>query len=85
MNFLINCVFPPVDVQLDPRTANPWLVLSQDGRQVWDGDSEQNVADTPERFDTAPCVLALRVTKRIRLGVLCLFVALCEKRAIVVT
>ncbi|XP_030578641.1 E3 ubiquitin-protein ligase TRIM39-like [Archocentrus centrarchus] len=49
-----------VDVQLDPRTANPWLVLSEDGRQVWDGNAEQKVADTPERFDTAPCVLALR-------------------------
>uniref|UniRef100_A0AAX7VLF5 E3 ubiquitin-protein ligase TRIM39-like n=2 Tax=Astatotilapia calliptera TaxID=8154 RepID=A0AAX7VLF5_ASTCA len=48
------------DVQLDPRTANPWLVLSEDGRQVWDGEAEQNVADIPERFDTAPCVLALK-------------------------
>ncbi|XP_041840964.1 E3 ubiquitin-protein ligase TRIM39 isoform X2 [Melanotaenia boesemani] len=49
-----------VDIQLDPRTANPWLVLSEDGRQVQDGDVEQNLPDTPERFDTAPCVLALR-------------------------
>ncbi|XP_039997240.1 E3 ubiquitin-protein ligase TRIM39-like isoform X2 [Xiphias gladius] len=47
-----------VDVHLDPRTANPWLVLSEDGRQVWDGDVEQNQSDIPERFDTAPCVLA---------------------------
>ncbi|CAB1424574.1 unnamed protein product [Pleuronectes platessa] len=46
------------DVHLDPRTANTWLVLSQDGRQVWDGDVEQNLVDIPERFDTAPCVLA---------------------------
>ncbi|XP_026155144.1 E3 ubiquitin-protein ligase TRIM21-like isoform X2 [Mastacembelus armatus] len=44
----------------DPRTANPWLVLSEDGRQVWDGDAEQNLVDIPERFDTAPCVLATR-------------------------
>lgn len=51
----------PVDVHLDPRTANPWLLLSEDGRQVRDGDNEQNLPDTPERFDTAPCVLALRV------------------------
>ncbi|KAK1890108.1 Protein fantom [Dissostichus eleginoides] len=49
-----------VDVLLDPRTANPWLLLSEDGRQIWDGDVEQNLEDTPERFDTAPCVLATR-------------------------
>ncbi|XP_036969276.1 E3 ubiquitin-protein ligase TRIM39-like [Acanthopagrus latus] len=48
------------DVHLDPRTANRWLVLSEDGRQVWDGDMEQNLVDTPERFDTAPCVLGTR-------------------------
>nr|XP_046236804.1 E3 ubiquitin-protein ligase TRIM39 [Scatophagus argus] len=48
------------DVHLDPRTANPWLVLSEDGRQVWDGDVEQDLTDIPERFDTAPCVLGTR-------------------------
>ncbi|KAF1380480.1 hypothetical protein PFLUV_G00164170 [Perca fluviatilis] len=48
------------DVHLDPRTANPWLVLSEDGRQIWDGDVEQNLVDIPERYDTAPCVLATR-------------------------
>ncbi|XP_068455762.1 E3 ubiquitin-protein ligase TRIM39-like [Clinocottus analis] len=48
------------DVHLDPHTANPWLVLSQDGRQICDGEVEQNLLDTPERFDTAPCVLATR-------------------------
>lgn len=61
----INCVCLQVDVDLDPRTANPWLVLSQDGRQVWDGDVEQSLVDTPERFDTAPCVLATRVNKHV--------------------
>lgn len=59
----ITCVCLPVDVHLDPRTANPWLVLSEDGRQVWDGDVEQNQSDIPERFDTAPCVLATQVNK----------------------
>lgn len=49
------------DVRLDPRTANPWLFLSEDGRQVRDGDVEQRVEDVPERFDKAPCVLALTV------------------------
>ncbi|KAM9424146.1 E3 ubiquitin-protein ligase TRIM39-like [Pholidichthys leucotaenia] len=48
------------DVQLDPRTANPWLVLSEDGRRVQDGDAEQSLADLPERFDRAPCVLGSR-------------------------
>ncbi|KAF7657121.1 hypothetical protein LDENG_00032030 [Lucifuga dentata] len=49
-----------VDVRLDPRTANPWLLLSEDGRQVWDGDIEQDLLDLPERFDMAPCVLATK-------------------------
>ncbi|XP_051285387.1 E3 ubiquitin-protein ligase TRIM39-like [Dicentrarchus labrax] len=49
-----------VDVHLDPRTANPWLVLSEDGRQVFDGDVEQDLVDIAERFDTAPCVLATK-------------------------
>ncbi|KAM3857786.1 E3 ubiquitin-protein ligase TRIM39-like [Diretmus argenteus] len=48
------------DVHLDPGTANPWLVLSDDGRRVWDGDVEQNLPDSPDRFDTAPCVLAAK-------------------------
>ncbi len=59
----INFVCLPADVHLDPRTANPWLLVSEDGRQVWDGDAEQNLVDIPERFDTAPCVLATRVNK----------------------
>lgn len=62
----LNCF--SVDIHLDPRTANPWLFLSQDGKQVQDGDVEQRVADLPERFDTAPCVLATRV------NVMCLYV-----------
>ncbi|XP_028330410.1 E3 ubiquitin-protein ligase TRIM39-like isoform X2 [Gouania willdenowi] len=47
------------EVYLDSRTANSWLVLSEDGRQVQDGNVEQNLPDLPERFDTAPCVLGL--------------------------
>ncbi|XP_034020652.1 E3 ubiquitin-protein ligase TRIM39-like [Thalassophryne amazonica] len=47
-----------VDIHLDPRTANPWLVLSEDLQQVSDGEVEQKLLDLVERFDTAPCVLA---------------------------
>lgn len=51
-----------VDVYLDPKTANPWLTVSPDGRRVQDGEVEQDLPDASERFDTAPCALALRVT-----------------------
>ncbi|XP_077074119.1 E3 ubiquitin-protein ligase TRIM39-like [Siphateles boraxobius] len=47
-----------VDVTLDPDTANPYLILSDDGKQVSDGGSEQNVPENPKRFDESVCVLA---------------------------
>uniref|UniRef100_A0A3B3SRR7 Uncharacterized protein n=1 Tax=Paramormyrops kingsleyae TaxID=1676925 RepID=A0A3B3SRR7_9TELE len=47
----------PLNVTLDPKTANAWLVMSVDGKQVKDGNSQQHLPDTPERFDTAPIVL----------------------------
>uniref|UniRef100_A0A8C0H6Z5 Butyrophilin subfamily 1 member A1 n=1 Tax=Chelonoidis abingdonii TaxID=106734 RepID=A0A8C0H6Z5_CHEAB len=47
----------PVDVTLDPDTANPELVLSEDGKRVRDGDKRQDLPDKPERFDFYPCVL----------------------------
>ncbi|KAK3545956.1 hypothetical protein QTP70_016983, partial [Hemibagrus guttatus] len=46
-----------VNVTLDPDTANPQLILSADGKQVTDGDTRQILPDTPQRFDTCPCVL----------------------------
>ncbi|XP_051515269.1 E3 ubiquitin-protein ligase TRIM39-like [Myxocyprinus asiaticus] len=46
-----------VDVTLDPDTAHPNLILSDDGKQVTCGDIKQILPDKPERFDTCVCVL----------------------------
>ncbi|XP_030055788.1 E3 ubiquitin-protein ligase TRIM39-like isoform X1 [Microcaecilia unicolor] len=45
------------NVTLDPETAHPNLVLSQDRKSVRSGNRRQNVPDTPQRFDIDPCVL----------------------------
>ncbi|XP_044198404.1 E3 ubiquitin-protein ligase TRIM21-like [Thunnus albacares] len=39
-----------VDVTLDPDTANPHLILSDDGKQVNHGNVKKNLPDNPERF-----------------------------------
>ncbi|KAL7875499.1 hypothetical protein AOLI_G00104620 [Acnodon oligacanthus] len=46
-----------MDVTLDPDSANPFLLLSDDGKQLRLGDERQNLPDKPERFDPCPCVL----------------------------
>ncbi|XP_062293025.1 E3 ubiquitin-protein ligase TRIM39-like isoform X2 [Scomber scombrus] len=46
-----------VDVTLDPDTANIWLILSDDGKQVNCGDVRKNLPDNPERFSPSLCVL----------------------------
>ncbi|XP_034068686.1 E3 ubiquitin-protein ligase TRIM21-like [Gymnodraco acuticeps] len=47
-----------VEVTLDPDTAQPKLILSDDGKQVKGGDVKKNLPDNPKRFDTSSNVLA---------------------------
>ncbi|XP_056596867.1 E3 ubiquitin-protein ligase TRIM21-like [Triplophysa dalaica] len=46
-----------VDVTLDPDTANPYLILSDDEKHVRTGDISHKLPDNPKRFDTCPIVL----------------------------
>ncbi|XP_039470174.1 E3 ubiquitin-protein ligase TRIM21-like [Oreochromis aureus] len=39
-----------VDVTLDPDTASPVLILSDDGKQVYHSDVKKKLPDNPERF-----------------------------------
>uniref|UniRef100_A0A493TFU9 B30.2/SPRY domain-containing protein n=1 Tax=Anas platyrhynchos platyrhynchos TaxID=8840 RepID=A0A493TFU9_ANAPP len=48
---------PAGKVTLDPRTAHPLLVLSQDKSSVRWQSKWQQVPSAPERFDTSCCVL----------------------------
>ncbi|XP_037623870.1 zinc finger protein RFP-like [Sebastes umbrosus] len=47
-----------VDLTLDPDTAHPALILSDDGKQVNCGDVWKNLPDNPERFNTGASLLA---------------------------
>uniref|UniRef100_A0A8D0AEB6 B30.2/SPRY domain-containing protein n=1 Tax=Sander lucioperca TaxID=283035 RepID=A0A8D0AEB6_SANLU len=46
-----------VDVTLDPDTAHPNLILSDDGKQVNHGDVRKNLPENPERFSKCVSVL----------------------------
>ncbi|XP_078138023.1 E3 ubiquitin-protein ligase TRIM21-like [Centroberyx gerrardi] len=46
-----------VDVTLDPDTASPSLILSDDGKQVNHGHVKKNLPDNPERFSYRTRVL----------------------------
>uniref|UniRef100_A0A3Q3EB05 Bloodthirsty-related gene family, member 2 n=1 Tax=Labrus bergylta TaxID=56723 RepID=A0A3Q3EB05_9LABR len=50
--------FHAVNLTLDPDTANPSLIVSEDGKEVKCGDRKRNVPDKPERFDHVLNVLA---------------------------
>ncbi len=46
-----------VDATLDPDTAHPYLILSDDGKQERHGDIEHELPNNPERFDNCVSVL----------------------------
>ncbi|XP_067441757.1 E3 ubiquitin-protein ligase TRIM39-like [Thunnus thynnus] len=46
-----------VDVTLDPDTAHPYLILSDDEKQVNHRDVKKNLPNNPKRFSLCPCVL----------------------------
>ncbi|KAK0132963.1 E3 ubiquitin-protein ligase TRIM39 [Merluccius polli] len=46
-----------VDVTLDPDTAHPQLILSEDGKQVHHGGVEKNLTDNRKRFTSGLSVL----------------------------
>uniref|UniRef100_A0A3Q3EAZ0 B30.2/SPRY domain-containing protein n=1 Tax=Labrus bergylta TaxID=56723 RepID=A0A3Q3EAZ0_9LABR len=56
---VISNVLLTVDVRLDPATAHQHLILSDDGKEVIDGEEDQRVPDSPERFDVFGSVLGL--------------------------
>ncbi|XP_072331407.1 zinc-binding protein A33-like [Scyliorhinus torazame] len=47
----------PASLTLNPKTANPWLILSSDLTSVKMGEQRQVLQDRPERFDRCACVL----------------------------
>ncbi|XP_038125937.1 E3 ubiquitin-protein ligase TRIM21-like [Cyprinodon tularosa] len=55
-----------VDVTLDPDTAHPYLILSDDGKQVKHGDVRKNLPDNRERFSSSVNVLGRQSFSSVR-------------------
>ncbi|KAJ8790437.1 hypothetical protein J1605_004410 [Eschrichtius robustus] len=53
-------LFQAADVILDPNTANPILLVSDDQRSLQRAGERQNLPDNPERFDWHYCVLGCK-------------------------
>uniref|UniRef100_A0A8C3FDF5 Uncharacterized protein n=1 Tax=Chrysemys picta bellii TaxID=8478 RepID=A0A8C3FDF5_CHRPI len=53
----LTLILSPVDVTLDPNTAHPNLVLSEDQKTVTYDDRRQDQPENPERFTTYPTAL----------------------------
>ncbi|XP_069902870.1 butyrophilin subfamily 3 member A3 isoform X2 [Globicephala melas] len=53
-------LFQAADVILDPNTANPILLVSDDQRSLQRADKRQNLPDNPKRFDWHYCVLGCK-------------------------
>ncbi|KAM9408777.1 E3 ubiquitin-protein ligase TRIM39-like isoform 1-T2 [Pholidichthys leucotaenia] len=47
-----------VDVNLDPDTANPYIDVSKNGKQVSRSDERKNLPDNPKRFLSVVCVFS---------------------------
>lgn len=48
-----------VDVTFDPDTAYPELLLSDNGKKVWNAGKSQNIPENPKRFDYCSCILGM--------------------------
>uniref|UniRef100_W5M270 B30.2/SPRY domain-containing protein n=1 Tax=Lepisosteus oculatus TaxID=7918 RepID=W5M270_LEPOC len=57
-----------VIMTLDEDTMNPYLRVSEDGRELRWTEQRQNLPDNPERFDEYPCMLGNRLPAEMRWG-----------------